>query len=61
LQRACDSSEAADYADECTEAKSAIADIRSTIQRGRSVFLPYKTQVQTELHRQTAMIQEISE
>lgn len=59
LQKFCGSPQAVQATAQCGVANSAIAEIRSAYLHGRTVFTPYKQQVQAELDRQTAMIQRI--
>ena len=60
-QRVCDSPQGAQFVQPCGPAKAAVADFKSTLMRGRQSLLGYKRDVQNELARQSAMIEQMGE
>jgi hypothetical protein len=58
IQKACTPPTAAGPQAQCIEANSALADMRSAIERGGEKFKPYKQQVRAELERQSDMIRQ---
>jgi hypothetical protein len=59
VERFCDTKEAAPFAPACAPAKAAATDFESALVRAATVFKAHKQAVQTELTRQTQIVQRI--
>jgi hypothetical protein len=53
----CASTQGPQFGRPCADANAAAGDFQASLAHGRSVFIGYKQAVQTELDRQSAMIQ----
>jgi len=59
IENFCASPQGAQFAQPCSDAKAAAADLRAEVTRDAAVFQGYKQAVQAELDRQNAMVQQI--
>lgn len=60
LEQFCNSPQGARYSQPCVPAQATANEFRTSMARGRKVFLPYRQAVHDDIARQTAMIQQMN-